>query len=206
MLYRTIYFAAMSLLLISPQSDANQDINFFKYSVGTSYQYLNASIDNTELSQDLTMSGHALGLYYKAEPYQYIQFSTGIDYVVIDNDDEFSQTVKNSLTGEISTKESTTYGYSAYFETGLNYQLPQTNRFKIGMLAGYRYNDIDQVILRCESCERKAQEQFESAPYAKAYLQYQLFDEVHLQLNMSSFFSDSGFDNSVGLQISFTSF
>lgn len=186
-----------------------EDIHFFDYSFGVSYQYLSIKDIPTIQSNQERISGgngHAIGLYYKGEPFEYMQFTTGIDYMMVDDATPFNQTVENEFTGDVSVRKSDVSGFGMYAEAGLLYTPNQLEIVSFGLLGGYRYNNIERGILRCENCDSEELKDFDSSLYGKAFVEFQLTTDVHIQLNYTHFMADTGFDNSVGIQVSFSSF
>ena len=185
-----------------------EDINFYDYSLGINYQYLSVKDYRVgDATNNLgSGSGHAIGLFYKGEPYDYILFSTGIDYMTVEDSAPFVQTVKNEITGDVSVRKSDVSGFGLYAEGGLMYKPKQIDRLSFGLLGGYRYNNIERAIFQCDACQTEELKDFDSSLYGKAFVEFQLTQDVHLQLNYTHFISDTGFDNSVGIQVSFLSF
>lgn len=194
----------MSLCLFAANVNAKSEINFYDYSIGVSYQNLTASDYRATSDGPLINAGnaHAIGLYYKGEPHPYLQFATGLDYMYMDDTSPFTQTVKNELTGQVSNKESSITGFAMYAEAGFKFTPDSIDRLSIGVLGGYRYNNIERSVFRCDSCESQELSDFESSMYAKGFIEYQLTQDVHIQLNYSTFFADNGFDNGLGIHIS----
>jgi len=195
---------SISLCLIAANANAKSDINFYDYSIGVSYQNLATSDYRTATDGPLIEGGnaHAIGLYYKGEPLPYIQFATGLDYMYMDDTAPFVQTVKNEFTGQVSNKESSISGFGMYAEAGLKFSPASLDRLSFGILGGYRYNNIERSVFRCDSCESQELNDFESSMYAKGFIEYQLTQDVHIQLNYSNYFADNGFDNGLGIHIS----
>lgn len=202
---KTVTLTSLILWLVSAHASEKQNVNFYDYSIGVSYQYLTAS-DYQATNDSVTIDGgnaHAIGLYYKGEPHRYLQFATGMDYMYMEDTSPFTQSVKNEFTGQISSKESSITGFAMYAEAGFKFAPQTVERMSFGVLAGYRYNNIERAVFNCDSCESQTLDDFESSLYAKAFFEYQLTQNVHIQLNYSNFFADKGFDNAIGLHISF---
>ena len=66
-------------LLLSGVSKA-ENVNFYNYSYGVSYQALSVNDINqgTELDMQVDDLAHAIGIYYKGEPRSFYQFAIGI--------------------------------------------------------------------------------------------------------------------------------
>ncbi|WP_372765881.1 hypothetical protein [Pseudoalteromonas sp.] len=192
------------LCFFSANSSAKSEINFYDYSIGVSYQNLTASDYRATTDGPLIYGGkaHAIGLYYKGEPHPYLQFATGLDYMYMEDTVPFVQMVKNEFTGQVSSKESTITGFAMYAETGLKFTPKTLDRLSIGILGGYRYNNIERSVFRCDTCENQELNDFESSMYAKGFIEYQLTQNIHIQFNYSNFFAENGFENAFGLHIS----
>lgn len=194
----------LALFMLLTCSVSADDINFFDYSVGVNYQYLKVKpFSELDVASESDGFGHAIGFYYKGELYEYLHFATGIDYVSVEDDSPFTQTVKNELTGEISIKTSKVTGFAAYVEGGFMYKPNFQPRFSTGILAGYRHNSLDRSIFQCDECPTEELADFDSSMYGKVFVEYQLTENVHIQINYSHFLAETGFDNSIGVHVSF---
>lgn len=193
-------------LLLSGVSKA-ENVNFYNYSYGVSYQALSVNDINqgTELDMQVDDIAHSIGIYYKGEPRSFYQFAIGLDYVYIEDDNPFSEDVKNAVTGEKLSRESSVTGTSIYGELGLILKDHLVENLTIGVLGGYRYNNISRSIFRCSSCEEQELDNFKSSSYIKPFIEYQITKRIHVQLGYSHYLNDEGFDSSIGLHISFMS-
>lgn len=183
-----------------------QDLHFYRYSMGISYQYLNVEHQATDYYESRSTNGHAIGIYYKGTPYQYLQMAAGLDYMFIDDNAPFKQTVKNRITGEVTERTSDITGLGAYFELGFKYTLAPKSPFTLGMLGGYRYNDIERTVALCDKCDEQALTQFDNSVYAKAFIEYQITDKIDVQLSYTNYFKEDGLSDSIGVSMSFMSF
>lgn len=200
------YVLFVGSLLLSGISKA-ENVNFYNYSYGVSYQALSVNdiYEGTELDMQVDDFAHAIGIYYKGEPRSFYQFAIGIDYVYIKDDNPFTEEVKNSITGNKLSRESDVTGTAIYGELGLILKDYLVENLTIGLLGGYRYNNISRSIFRCSSCEEQELDNFKSASYLKPFIEYQFTRRIHVQLGYSHYLNDEGFDSSIGLHISFIS-
>ena len=198
------YFLMVLILLFSPLG-LTESVNFYNYSYGISYQALSVNDINegTELDMQVDDLAHAIGIYYKGEPQSFYQFAIGIDYVYIEDNNPFNEAVKNAITGDILTRESDVTGTSLYGEIGVIFKEQLVENLTFGILGGYRYNNISRSIFRCSRCEEEVLDNFKSSSYLKSFVEYQFTKRIHVQLGYNHYFNDAGFENSVGIQISF---
>ncbi|ALO44043.1 hypothetical protein [Pseudoalteromonas phenolica] len=200
-------YSLISVVMFLAAPSFAENVNFYNYSYGVSYQTLSVNDINegTELDMQVDDMAHSIGIYYKGEPRSFYQFAIGLDYVYIEDDNPFSEEVKNAITGEVESRESDVTGTSIYGELGLISKDHLVENFTIGALAGYRYNNISRSIFRCSSCEEQELDNFKSSGYIKPFIEYQFTRRIHVQLSYSHYFNDEGFENSIGLHISFMS-
>lgn len=190
--------------LFIPGAKAN-DLNFYRYFYGVNYQ--NLTVHDVNAGSDLAMQvddrANALGLYFKGEPWSFVQFAMGFDFVKIGDDNPFTQQVKNDVTGSISNRQSDVTGKSIYGEIGLKYDTLPNQNLTFGALGGFRYNSISRSIFRCSSCQEQQLDSFESSLYIKPFIELQMTKNTHVQVYYNYYFNDTGFSDGVGIQISF---
>ncbi|CCQ10473.1 hypothetical protein PALB_13400 [Pseudoalteromonas luteoviolacea B = ATCC 29581] len=204
-----LYLFCTCLLLFftsfGANAQRNDELSFYRYFYGVNYQMLNVNDINagTDLDMQVDDTAHAIGLYFKGEPWSFVQYSVGIDVMRISDDNPFTQEVENNLTGNVSNRQSNVLGKALYGEFGLKHDFTSTKNLTLGILGGYRYNSVSRSIFRCSSCEEQKLNSFESSFYAKSFVEYQFTRHVHLQLYYNYYFNDTGFSDGVGLQVSF---
>lgn len=202
----SIFVVVLFCVFVSPPAES--EIDFHNNFYGLNYQRLD--VNDINEGEDLDMHvgdiAHAIGLYFKSVPHQYIQLEVGVDGVYIRDDSPFTETVNNNRGEGTSSKRSNVLGYALYIEGGLTFPLSPFQRFeaiRYGVMLGYRYNDIDRTIFRCEGCQYQALDSFKSSAYLKPFIEYHYSTYLHGQFYFSHYFNDAGFSNGVGVQISF---
>jgi hypothetical protein len=184
------------------------DIDFYKYHVGIKTSYLNVNNQTNKPEQSLLLEdfGVSVGAFYSGQYNSFISLATGIDFVYINDKLPFSEAVRNNFTGQLSRKESSIYGKSIYVEGGIFYPFLYQNRLNIGILGGYKYNDITRTIFRCQQCEEQELYQFQNSTYIKPFIKYKFTSRFSLQIAYSHYFNEMGFNNSVDLQMTLLKF
>lgn len=103
-------------------------------------------------------------------------------------------------------KRSNVLGYSLHFEGGITFPLvpfQDLNSVRFGVMMGYRYNDIDRMVFRCEGCQEQGLDGFKNAIYLKPFIEYHYSTYAHGQFYFTLYLAESGFSRGFGLQISF---
>ncbi len=176
---------------------------------GINYQLMEVD-EETKTEMQVGSAAHALGLYFTFKPFKYSrtlyrhwQTTIGADLVYIKDESPFKQLVKEDNDSSVSSKESKVLGYSAYLETGISFYINGVNSPKIGLMLGYKYNDITRTIFKCSDCNTQDLYRFEHAAYLKPFITFKFFHNLDGQFYLTHYFGDSGFRNGLGLQINF---
>ncbi len=198
-------FVLVVLFCIFFSPAAESELDFYNHFYGLNYQRLD--VNDINEGEDLDMQvgdiAHAIGLYFKSVPHQTMQLEVGVDGVYIRDDSPFTETVNNNRGEGTASKLSNVLGYALYFEGGLTFPLQHLEAMRFGVMLGYRYNDIDRTVFRCEGCLEQGLDSFKSSAYLKPFIEYHYSTYVHGQFYFTHYFDDTGFSNGVGLQISF---
>lgn len=190
-------------IFFSPAAESEFDLynNFY----GVNYQRL--EVNDINEGEDLDMHvgdiAHAIGFYFKSVPHRYLQLEAGVDGVYIRDDSPFTETVNNSRGAGTSSKRSNVLGFALYLEGGPTFPLQHIAAIRFGVMLGYRYNDIDRTVFRCEGCIEQNLESFKSSAYLKPFIEYHYSTYLHGQFYFTHYFDDSGFSNGLGFQVSF---
>jgi hypothetical protein len=176
---------------------------------GVNYQLMEVD-DNTKAAMQVSSKAHALGLYFTYTPYKYSrtvfkhwQSSMGADLVYIKDESPFNQSVVEENGNGVSNKESKVLGYSAYLETGLSFYISEAKSTKVGLLVGYKYNDIVRTIFKCSDCRTQELASFNHSAYLKPFISFTFLHNIDAQVYFTHYLSDSGFKHGVGLQVNF---
>lgn len=176
---------------------------------GVNYQLMQVD-DNTKTEMQVGNMAHALGIYFTYTPYKYSrtvykhwQSTMGADLVYISDQSPFNQLVTGGKSNNVSNKESKVMGYSAYLETGLSFYISGAKSTKLGLMVGYKYNDIVRTILKCSDCQVQDLYSFNHATYLKPFISFTFLHNVDAKLYLTYYFGDSGFRHGLGLQIDF---
>ncbi|KAF7764117.1 hypothetical protein PCIT_b0024 [Pseudoalteromonas citrea] len=199
--------ALIGMLITYTKVHAN-DLDFYKYHIGVKTSYLNVNNQTNKPEQNLLLEdyGASLGAFYSGQYNSYMSFAVGIDFIYIEDKLPFSESVRNEFTGELSSKESSIFGKAIYAEGGIFYPFLYQNQLQIGLLGGYRYNDLTRTIFRCEQCQEQELYQFENSTYVKPFIKYKFSARFSLQIAYSHYFNEMGFDNSIDLQVTLVKF
>jgi len=147
-----------------------------------------------------------LGFFYTGEITHNTQVTAGIDLVFIKDNQPFSSKVKNSVTGSVSNKESTILGKSLYLEYGIQYPFLKQNELVLGISGGFRYNNVDREIIRCDNCQKQDLDSFESSAYIKPYIGYHFTEHLSFRFTYSNYLNKNGFSDSIGIEFMFFGF
>lgn len=176
---------------------------------GVNYQLMQVD-DNTKTEMQVSSSAHALGLYFIYTPYEYSrtvfkhwQSTMGADLVYIKDESPFNQLVAEENGNGVSNKESKVLGYSAYLETGLSFYISEAKSTKVGLMVGYKYNDIVRTIFKCSDCRMQDLRSFNHSAYLKPFISFTFLHNIDAQVYFTHYLSDSGFKHGVGLQVNF---
>jgi hypothetical protein len=176
---------------------------------GVNYQLMQVD-DNTKTEMQVSSSAHALGLYFIYTPYEYSrtvfkhwQSTMGADLVYIKDESPFNQLVAEENGNGVSNKESKVLGYSAYLETGLSFYISEAKSTKVGLMVGYKYNDIVRTIFKCRDCRMQDLRSFNHSAYLKPFISFTFLHNIDAQVYFTHYLSDSGFKHGVGLQVNF---
>ena len=184
------------------------DFDFYKYHMGVKTSYLSVNNQTSKPEQNLLLEdfGMSLGLFYTGQLSAYGLFTLGIDFIYIEDKMPFSESVRNEFTGKLSEKESSIFGKSIYLEAGLFQAFTYHNQLQIGVLGGYRYNDLSRTILRCSQCEEQELYQFENSAYVKPFIKFKFTPSMSVQIAYSHYFNDMGFNDSIDFQFTLLKF
>ncbi len=203
------YYLLIILLSLPCASKAltKQVFNYANhYGISASYFSVYDPYKATEQDMQINSYGNALGFFYHGTVTEQTLFGFGLDFVVIKDNAPFSQTVKNTITGEVSDKKSDITGSSAYIEFGAQYAFFAKQALRIGLFSGYRYNNISRTITRCNTCQEQLLPAFKSSFYLKPFINYQFNEYLAIKLTYSHYFTKSGFSDSISIDISCLSF
>lgn len=143
-------------------------------------------------------SGLGLGASYGGEKGLF-NFSLGVSFFYIDDENEFSQRVED-WTGDESTEESSIDAGSVYVDGGIQYPVSDSGGFVLGLNAGYRYFDIDRGISYCGDCYSE-NVKIKSTSYIKPFARFAFSDMVSGTLAYYSYNGDEGADNSLQFSV-----
>ena len=169
------------------------------------YQYLLVDSDDPQVQREgiTADNGHALGLYMNGHIEWNLHYSIGADFVYVPDATPFVQTVKDKSSGAVSQQSSDITGYSVYAEAGPKFYLHSDERVIFGAMLGYKFNDIERSVFRCDGCDYQSLDSFKSSAYIRPMLEYHVSRDIQLEFYVTHYFEDSGFSQGIGFKVRF---
>ncbi len=142
----------------------------------------------------------SVGAFYGGQFFKYGVFNVGLAAMFINDNDEFSQTVERNIGGDRETRDSEISAGSVFAEIGGQYGFFEKENLILGLVGGYRINDVKRSIPNCVDCSKQdLGDFFKSSPYVKPYVGFNFTDGFGVSLSYSVFTEDKTFDNSASL-------
>lgn len=129
---------------------------------------------------------------------RYLNVGGGIGYMIIDDENKFSQRVENIFDDE-EDKSSDILGLTTSLELGVSHML---RRVHFGVNGGFRYLHMEREISSCSNC-RSEDVDIDSSSYYRPFLRYYASPYLGFEASMIDYSKDKELDRSVKVSVGY---